>query len=54
MRVGTVILLAVFSAFWIYGLMEQLHSDDSLKRYLAISLALVAVGVFRFTRPKSD
>ena len=54
MSVGTVVLLAVFSAFWIYGLMEQFHSDDSLKRYLAISLAVVAVGVFRYTRPKKD
>ena len=52
MSVGTVVWLAVFSALWIYGLMDQFHSDDSVKRYLAISLAVVAVGVFRYTRPK--
>lgn len=54
MSVGTVVLLAVFSAFWIYGLIEQFYVEGAPMRYLALSLALVAVGVFRFTRPKKD
>lgn len=52
MSVGMVVLLAVFSALWIMGLIGQLHSDASIMRYLAISLAVIAVGVFRFTRRK--
>ena len=52
MSVGTVVVLAVFSALWIYGLIDQLHSDTSLMRYLAFSLALVAFGVYRLTPRK--
>jgi branched-subunit amino acid transport protein len=50
MSVGSVVVLAVFSALWIHGLIGQLHSDVSAIRYLALSLGLVAVGVYRFTR----
>ena len=52
MSVGTVVLLAVFSAFWIFGLMEQFYVEGAPMRYLALSLAVVAVGVFRLTRSK--
>ena len=52
MSVGMVCVLAVFSALWIIGLIGQLESDASIMRYLALSLALVAVGVFRLSRQK--
>lgn len=54
MSLGMVVLLAVFSALWIVGLIGQLHSEISLMRYLVISLAVIAVGVFRFTRRKKQ
>jgi hypothetical protein len=54
MSVGMVVLVAVFSALWLFGLIEQFQSDVSIMRYLAISLGVIAVGVFRFTRPKKD
>ena len=52
MSVGMVVVLAVFSALWIIGLIGQFHSDGSIMRYLALSLAVVAVGVYRLTRRK--
>ena len=54
MSVGMVVVLAVFSALWIIGLIGQFHSDISIMRYLVFSLALIAVGVFRFTRRKRN
>jgi hypothetical protein len=51
MRLRTVVLSGVMSAFWIFGLLEQLHSKDALMRYLAISAAMVAVYVWRL-QPK--
>jgi len=50
MSVSMVFVLAVFSALWIMGLIGQLHSDVSIMRYLALSLAVIAVGVLRLTR----
>jgi hypothetical protein len=52
MSVGSVVVLAFFSALWIIGLIGQMETDASIMRYLALSLALVAVGVYRFTKPK--
>jgi hypothetical protein len=52
MSIGMVVILAVFSSLWIIGLIGQLHSDTSIMRYLVISLALIAIGVFRFTMRK--
>jgi len=52
MSAGMVVLLAVFSALWIVGLIDQLHSFGSTVRYLVLSLALVAVGVYRYSRRK--
>ncbi len=54
MSVGTVVVLAVFSALWIHGLIGQLHSEVSIIRYLLLSLGLVAFGAYRFTRRKKD
>jgi hypothetical protein len=47
MRVRVVVLSGVMSAFWIYGLLGQLHSKDAAMRYLALSAAIVAVFVWR-------
>jgi hypothetical protein len=47
MRTRTVVLSAVMFAFWLYGLLEQLHSKDAAMRYLALSAAIVAVFVWR-------
>ena len=52
MSVGMVVVLAVFSALWIIGLIGQLDSDVSIMRYLVLSLAVIAVGVFQLTRRK--
>ena len=47
MKIRTVVLLAVLSALWILGLLSQLHSTDAAMRYLALSLAIAAVAVWR-------
>jgi hypothetical protein len=47
MKSRTVVLLAVLSALWISGLLSQLHSMDAAMRYLALSLAIAAVAVWR-------
>lgn len=51
MSTRTVVLSAVMSAFWLYGLFGQLHSKDAAMRYLALSAAIVAVFVWRW-RPR--
>lgn len=51
MSARMVVLLAGLSALWIFGLLGQLHSDEALMRYLALSLGLVAIGVWRW-RPQ--
>jgi len=48
MRVKMVALLAVMSALWIYGLLGQFYSGEALMRYLALSMALVAIGAWRW------
>ena len=48
MRMRTVALLAVMSALWIFGLLGQIHSAEAGMRYLALSAAIVAVGVWRW------
>ena len=47
MKSRTVVLLAVLSALWISGLLSQLHSTDAAMRYLALSLAIAAVAIWR-------
>lgn len=54
MSVGTVVVLAVFSALWIHGLIGQLHSGMSVARYLLLSLGLAAFGVYRFIRRRKE
>ena len=49
MSVSTVVLSAVFAALWVYGLIDQLQSDGTIMRYLVISLALIALGLYRFS-----
>jgi len=51
MNVRMVALLACLSALWIFGLIGQLHSGEATMRYLALSLVLVAFGVWRW-RPQ--
>ena len=51
MRTQTVVMSALMSAFWLYGLLGQLHSKDAVMRYLALSAAIVAVYVWRL-QPK--
>ena len=48
MRMGAVVLYAVLAAFWLLGLWNQLHSTHSAMRYLALSLGLVAIAVWRW------
>jgi hypothetical protein len=43
-----VALLAVMSALWLYGLLGQLYSAEAMMRYLALSMALVAFGAWRW------
>jgi hypothetical protein len=47
MKVRTVVLLAGLSALWLIGLIGQLHSTDAALRYLVLSLAIVAIGLWR-------
>ena len=47
MSVRTVVLMAFFTALWIVGLVGQLYSAEAAMRYLVLSMALVAVGVWR-------
>ena len=42
MRVGTFVLLALMSALWFYGFIDQMHSRDAAMRYLAFSMLIVA------------
>jgi hypothetical protein len=48
MRLEMLIILVVLMAFWVLGLLSQLHTGEAVMRYLALSLALVAIGVWRW------
>ena len=48
MRVVNIVILAVLSAFWIYGLLDQFHSLHAVFLYLALSLLVVAIAVWRW------
>jgi hypothetical protein len=48
MRLGTIALLAALLALWLYGLAGQTYSAEAAMRYLTLSLALVAFGVWRW------
>jgi hypothetical protein len=46
-----IVLAAFVSALWLYGLIGQIQSGDSAMQYLALSLGIVAVAVWRW-QPK--
>ena len=41
-------LLGCLAAFWIVGLLGQIHSGQATMRYMALSLALVAIAAWRW------
>lgn len=45
MRVGTIVLLAVMAALWMFGFIDQMHSRDAAMCYLAFSMLIVAAVV---------
>jgi hypothetical protein len=47
MSLRTTVLMAFLSVLWIVGLLGQLHSAEAVMRYLALSMAIVAVCVWR-------
>ena len=48
MNVQMIVLLAIFSALWLFGLIGQVYSGEAAMRYLALSMAILAVGVWRW------
>jgi hypothetical protein len=48
MSTRMIVLLAFLTALWIFGLVGQFHSAESGMRYLVLSLAIVAIGVWRW------
>ena len=48
MSARMIVLSAFLAALWIFGLVGQFHSAEAGMRYLALSLAIVAVGVWRW------
>jgi hypothetical protein len=48
MRVVHIVILAVLSAFWIYGLLDQFHSLHAVFLYLAMSLLVIARAAWRW------
>lgn len=48
MSTRMIVLTAFFSALWIFGLIGQLHSGEAAMRYLALSMAILAIGVWRW------
>lgn len=48
MSARMVVLLAVASALWIFGLLGQLYSSEATMRYLVLSLGLIAIAVWRW------
>ena len=43
-----VVLLAFLSALWLFGLAGQFYSAEAAMRYLALSMIILAVGVWRW------
>jgi hypothetical protein len=48
MNVRMIVLMGFLSALGIFGLIGQLHSAESGMRYLALSMVIVAIGVWRW------
>jgi hypothetical protein len=47
MSARMVVLLAFLAALWVFGLIGQSYSGEAAMRYLALSMAIVAVAVWR-------
>jgi hypothetical protein len=43
-----IVLLAFLAALWLFGLIGQFHSAEAAMRYLALSMAILAVAVWRW------
>ena len=48
MSVQTIVLLGFLAALWIFGLIGSVYSAEAAMRYLALSMAILAVGVWRW------
>jgi hypothetical protein len=48
MSMRMIVLLAFLTALWIFGLIGQFQSGEAAMRYLALSMVLLAVGVWRW------
>jgi hypothetical protein len=46
MNARMIVLLAFLAALWLFGLIGQTYSAESAMRYLALSMAILAVGVW--------
>lgn len=47
MSARMVILSAFLAALWVFGLIGQVYSGEAAMRYLVLSMAIVAVAVWR-------
>jgi len=47
MSVRTIVLSAFLAALWLFGLIGQVYSVEAAMRYLVLSMALVAVALWR-------
>ena len=47
MTTRTIVLIAFLSALWLFGLFDQSYSGEAMMRYLALSMAMVAIGLCR-------
>ncbi len=48
MNLRVIVLSAFLAALWIFGLVGQFHSAEAGMRYLALSMAILAVGAWRW------
>jgi hypothetical protein len=48
MSARIIVLLAFLAALWLFGLIGQFHSGEAAMRYLALSMVILAVGVWRW------
>jgi len=48
MNIRVIVLSAFLAALWIFGLVGQFHSAEAGMRYLALSMVILAVGVWRW------
>ena len=48
MSTRMIVMLAFLAALWIFGLIGQWHSAEAGMRYLALSMGILAIGVWRW------